>query len=113
MRGEIVAVDLETTGFDPVRDEIIEIGAVRWVNGVLTEEFTTFVDPRREIPPVITQLTGIRDEDVIGAPTVSEAVAQISSFVGKVPWIAHNISFDASFLNKRGALLSNPHIDTF
>lgn len=50
MRGEIVAVDLETTGFDPVRDEIIEIGAVRWVNGVLTEEFTTFVDPRREIP---------------------------------------------------------------
>ncbi len=113
MRGEIVAIDLETTGFDPVRDEIIEIGAVRWVDGEITEEFSTFVDPKRAIPPVITQLTGIRDEDVLGAPSVSDAVAQVSSFAGKAPFIAHNISFDASFLNKRGALLTNPHIDTF
>jgi DNA polymerase-3 subunit epsilon/ATP-dependent DNA helicase DinG len=113
MRGELFAVDLETTGFDSVQDEIIEIGAVRMIDGEIVDSFSTFVNPKRSIPQPVTLLTGIRDQDVSNAPDLRDVLPELQKFVGSSAWIAHNISFDASFLNKRGALLDNPRIDTY
>lgn len=113
MRGEIVAVDLETTGFDPSTEKIIEIGAVRMIDGEIVEEFSTLINPERSIPMTITHLTGIRNEDVLDAPSIQSVLPRLKAFVGNSAWMAHNISFDASFLNKLGILQSNPRIDTY
>jgi len=68
MRGEIVAIDLETTGLDPLNDAIVEIGLARFAEGKIIETFSTLIDPERELPAAITHLTGIRPEDLVGAP---------------------------------------------
>ena len=65
---EFVAFDIETTGLNAQTDHMTEIGAVIFSGGEIKEVFNTFVDPERHIPPDITQLTGIRDSDVAGAP---------------------------------------------
>ncbi|MCZ2099831.1 MAG: 3'-5' exonuclease [Anaerolineae bacterium] len=70
MRGELVAIDLETTGLDSTRDEIIEIGAVRFVDGAVVDEFQTLIDPGRPLPHADPSLTGIRNEDLVGAPPI-------------------------------------------
>ncbi len=113
MRGELFAVDLETTGFNPVDDEIIEVAAVRVVDGQVVDRFQSFVNPGRPIPEPISALTGIRDEDVRGAPGVNRVMPMLNAFVGGGLWIAHNVSFDHSFLRRRGALENNPRLDTF
>lgn len=113
MRGELVAVDLETTGLDPARDEIIEIGAVRLVDGEIVEEYSTLVNPGRAIPAPITHLTGIRSEDVLDAPGIQTVLPQLKSFVGRAPLLGHNITFDTSFLYRHGILRANPRIDTY
>ncbi len=113
MRGELVAVDLETTGFDPAGDKIIEIGAVRMIDGQIVDEFATLINPERPIPTNITALTGIRNEDVYNAPGIATVLPRLKAFVGKAPWMAHNISFDASFLYRQGILQANPRIDTY
>ncbi|MEP7293101.1 MAG: exonuclease domain-containing protein, partial [Chloroflexota bacterium] len=113
MRGELVAVDLETTGLDSSRDEIIEIGAVRFRDGIVIDEFSVLVDPGRPLPTLITSLTGLRDEDLIGAPKIAAVIPQLLTFVGSSPWMAHNVSFDAGFLNRQGILQNNLRIDTY
>ena len=65
-----VALDLETTGLNPDRDQIIEIGAVKISNNLIVERFTTLVNPQRAIPLRIQQLTGIRNEEVAEAPNL-------------------------------------------
>ena len=70
MTDSFVCVDLETTGLDPKRDKIIEIGAVRVERGEITEEWETFVDPGQKLPVRIVKLTGIRDGDLSGAKPV-------------------------------------------
>jgi ATP-dependent DNA helicase DinG len=113
MRGELVAIDLETTGLDPAQDAIIEIGAVRMVDGEVVEEFSTLVNPNRPIPPLVTQLTGIQTEDVAGAPQIQAVLPRLRAFAGNLPWMAHNISFDAAFLNRQGLMQNNLKIDTY
>jgi len=63
-----VALDLETTGLNPDKDAIIEVGAVKFRDGEIVEEFTTLVNPGRPIPPEITMITRITDRDVLSAP---------------------------------------------
>ena len=75
-----------------------EIGAIRFAGDRILEVFNTFVDPQRHIPPDITQLTGIRDSDVQGAPLEKEALEQFMAFVGDRPIIAHNAHFDVGFM---------------
>lgn len=108
-----VSFDLETTGLDPARDAIIEIGAVRFDEDRSLEAFSTFVDPGRKIPPFITDLTGIRDEDVVGAPGGHEAAQRLAAFVGRDPVVGHNVRFDLSFLQRFRVLQGNAAIDTF
>ncbi|MBR6352882.1 MAG: PolC-type DNA polymerase III, partial [Oscillospiraceae bacterium] len=79
-------------------DRMTEIGAVIFSGGEIREVFNTFVDPQRHIPPDITQLTGIRDSDVQGAPLEKEAMEQFMAFAGDRPLIAHNAHFDVGFM---------------
>ena len=96
-----VSVDLETTGLDSSRDAIIEIGAVRFNQERALERFSTFVNPGRKIPPFITELTGIRDDDVATAMGAHEATRRLAEFAGRDPVIGHNVGFDLAFLRRR------------
>lgn len=107
MSGMIVqtyaAIDLETTGLDPKRDKIIEIGAIRVENGVETAQFHTMVNPHREIETRTTELTGICREMVEDAPDIGDIMAGLLDFCGNLPLLGHHVIFDYSFL-KRAAV---------
>ena len=95
-----VVFDLETTGFSSVKDKIIEIGAVKVVDGRITERFSTFVNPRRPIPFEITQLTGISDQMVLDAPDIESVLPDFLKFVGDAVLVAHNAGFDVGFVEQ-------------
>jgi DNA polymerase-3 subunit epsilon/ATP-dependent DNA helicase DinG len=109
----IVALDIETTGLDPYKDAIIEIGAVRFTGKRIEDEWSTLINPGRKIPPFITQLTGINDHMVLGAPPIQKVISELGSFVGNLPILGHNIGFDLSFLRKYGLFRVNDTIDTY
>jgi ATP-dependent DNA helicase DinG len=95
-----VAVDVETTGLDPYRDEIIEVGVVRFNREEILEEWSSLVDPGCEIPPFITQLTGIRQEMVDAAPSILSLRSRLRELLGDDVVAGHNISFDMGFLEQ-------------
>lgn len=106
MTNTYVAVDLETTGLNPKHDKIIEIGAVKVVDGIIQEEFSTFVNPRRMLEPRIIELTGIMDEDLIHAPDLEEVMVSFLEFCKDLPILGHQVMFEFSFL-KRAAVNQN------
>ena len=95
-----VVFDIETTGFSAISDKIIEIGAVKVEHGVITEKFSTFVNPERPIPFKITQLTSITDDMVIGAPTIETVLPEFLEFIGDAVLVAHNAGFDVGFIEQ-------------
>ncbi len=109
----IVAIDIETTGLDSVRDAIIEIAAVRFHGDQVDATFDTLINPGRSIPPEITRLTGIRTDDVRFSPRLAEVSAEFESFVGDAVVIGHNVRFDLGFLNQRSILQNVPSMDTY
>lgn len=113
MRRIYAAVDLETTGLDPERDAILEIGAVKFRGEEVLGTWSSFVNPHRPVPYKITQLTGIADEDVQNAPPLHKVLPEVVAFVGQVPVVGHNVQFDLGFLARHGVLTSAKAIDTF
>ncbi|HET6845972.1 MAG TPA: exonuclease domain-containing protein, partial [Anaerolineales bacterium] len=109
----IVAIDIETTGLDPDRDAVIEIGAVKFHGSRIEAEWTSLVNPRRHVPEFITTLTGIDDAMLRGAPYLSDVIPALSEFVGDVAILGHNIRFDLGFLGKAMLLPPTPVIDTY
>ncbi|WP_456443583.1 helicase C-terminal domain-containing protein [Caldithrix abyssi] len=93
-----VVVDLETTGLNPEMDRIIEIGAIRFVDGKEDAVFEELIDPGIPIPPFITSLTGIRNEDVKGKPTIEEIFPRLLQFMGDAAMVGQQVNFDAAFL---------------
>ncbi|MDP2964552.1 MAG: helicase C-terminal domain-containing protein [Pelolinea sp.] len=109
----IVSLDIETTGLDPRRDAIIEIGAVSFDGEKITGTWQSLINPQRPIPTVITQLTSITNEMVINAPPIKAVIQDFADFVGDLPVVGHNISFDLSFLKVHQNFDLNPVNDTF
>ncbi len=93
-----IAFDLETTGTVAGVDQIVEIGAVRFVNGEAESVFSTLVDPLRSIPPGASAVNGISDEMVKGKPLIQTLLEPFTAFCGDDPLVAHNSSFDSQFL---------------
>ncbi len=114
--GEMVVFDLETTGLSATDCRITEIGAVRIVGGAVVETFNTFVDPETPIPPRITEITGITDEMVKGAPKEKEALTAFLRFAGDALLVAHNATFDCGFVRvgceRNGLSFPNSYLDT-
>jgi DNA polymerase-3 subunit epsilon/ATP-dependent DNA helicase DinG len=108
-----VALDVETTGLDPERDRITEVGAVRFgTDGTVIESYEQLVNPGRDIPFFIEQLTGISNETVASAPALSDVAGELRRFVGMGPVVGHNIGFDLACLAREGVVLGAPGIDT-
>jgi DNA polymerase-3 subunit epsilon len=92
-------VDVETTGLSANKNRVIEIALVKIENLKITDKLNYLINPQTYIPPFITSLTGISNDDIIGAPIFSEIVDEIISFTDNTILTAHNFSFDSSFLN--------------
>lgn len=109
-------VDIETTGLSPEECEIIEIAAVRYRNGCRDAAFSTLIRPVNRISSFITELTGITNEMVKGAPSVSEAILRFYEFAGSDMLVGYNVNFDINFLYDNllrchGICLSNDYVD--
>ena len=95
-----VVFDIETTGLSAEKNKIIEIGAVKVIDGKIVEKFSQFVNPKVPIPFEIEQLTSIKDEMVMDAPTIEEVLPRFMEFCKDAVMVAHNADFDMSFIKK-------------
>ncbi len=101
--GSFVVFDIETTGFSPVKNRIIEIGAVRVEQGAITGRYSVFVNPDVPIPFEIEKLTGINDEMVVDAPPIETILPEFLKFCEGAVLVAHNANFDMSFILENAA----------
>lgn len=109
---KFICLDIETTGFDPQTNSILEIAAVKYdLNGNL-ETFHTFINYTQSIPALIKKLTSITEKDVENAPILESQIPLLEEFCQDLPIMGHNIEFDLNFLNANGANLNNPKLDT-
>jgi len=95
-----VVIDLETTGFNPERAEVIDIAAVRVEGGIITDRFSSLVYPGFFIPDRIKELTGITNAMLIGQPRIEEVFPQFLKFIGDSILVGHFIEQDIRFLDK-------------
>lgn len=114
---EFVVLDIETTGFSPIGDDIIEVGAVRFKNGQTGESFQRFIRPSKPIPPEVQKLTNISPDMVADAPLPAVALREFFDFIGDSIIVAHNAQFDYSFLRYHRMKhlreeFNNPVLDT-
>lgn len=93
-----VVFDLETTGLSEIKNEIIEIGAVRFETNKPVEKFHTFIKPKKKITSRITSINGITNEMVENCPTIEEVLPKFIDFIGEDVLIAHNSDFDMKFI---------------
>jgi DNA polymerase III epsilon subunit family exonuclease len=92
------ALDFETTGINPVLDRIIEIGMVRFTMDRVLDTFSTFINPRRDIPEGAVRIHGITGDMVKDAPPISSMLERVESFIGGSPLVIQNPRFDLAFL---------------
>lgn len=115
---EFVVLDIETTGFSPAKGgRIIEIGAVKVVDGKVVDTFSTFVNPQLKIPKKITELTSITNEMVETAPVIGKVLLDFKEFLGDRVVVAHNALFDwnrflVDAFAKVGVIVTNEVVDT-
>ena len=106
MLNSYVALDIETTGLNPAKDSIIEVGAIRIENGTVTDMLSTLVNPGYHIPDRITDITGIDDDMVKDADTIEKVFPRLLEFLGKdCVIVAHNANFDVGFLKQNAKAL--------
>lgn len=107
-----VVIDLETTGLDPKNDRIIEVAAITFRGNDILDEFTTLVNPHRDLPAYITDLTGITQEMVDEAPGMFGLRARLRAILGDHVLVGHNVGFDLGFLQAERLGSSNKRLDT-
>ena len=109
LEGDYVVFDLETTGFSPVENRIIEIGAVKVSGGKITDRFSEFVNPRVPIPLRIENLTSISDAMVADAEPIEKILPRFLKFSEGCVLVAHNSAFDVSFIEENCERLGYAH----
>ena len=115
---DYVVFDLETTGISPYKDRVVEISAVKVVGGVVTDEFTSLVNPGMHIPAQASAVNGITDDMVADAPSFEPVLKAFMDFAGDMVLVGHNIhSFDMKFICRDsevffGQTVGNNYIDT-
>ncbi|NLB42049.1 MAG: PolC-type DNA polymerase III [Clostridiales bacterium] len=111
-----VVLDIETTGLDSVKNEIIEIGAVKIKGREVIDSFQSFVKPERPVPVNITELTGINQDMVSDAPSIQTVLPDFLAFCGDAVLVAHNAPFDLGFIREKarhlGLKINQPIVDT-
>ncbi len=114
LEDDVVVLDTETTGLNFSECQLTEIAAARLRGRQIVDTFRTFVNPGMPIPKNIVELTHITDADVAGAPSPAEAVARLAEFVGGAPVLAHNATFDRTFVERvpGGREVSEMWVDT-
>lgn len=100
MINSYIAIDLEMTGLNPKYDKIIEIGAVKVVNGIQTDTFSTFVNPGRILDANIAELTNISEDELKHAPDISSVIGKLVEFCADYPLVGHHIITDYSFIKQ-------------
>ncbi len=108
-----IAIDLETTGLEPSKAQIIEVAAVKFRNGKEIGKFSSLVNPGRKIPFIVTDITGISDADVANAPAFDSIRDELSEFIGENPIVGHNVAFDLGFLKAYGLDFGASVFDTW
>ena len=107
-----VAIDIETTGLNSVKDSIIEVATITFEDANILDEYSSLVNPEREIPELITNITGITDEMVADAPTMFSIRSRLRPKLGDHVLVGHNVEFDLSFLREERLALGNHRVDT-
>ncbi len=107
-----VSLDIETTGFNPEKDQIIEFAAVKFTENEVTDTYQSLINPEQPVPPLISHMTGISDDLLKDSPTLDKVSEEIIRFIGSSPIVGHNIEFDVTFLNQKGLPLKNDLYDT-
>lgn len=105
MTDTYICIDLETTGLNPKMDKIIEIGAVKVIDGKVTDTFSALVNPGRILEERVSELTGITNDKLENAPYIEDILPALEDFLEDLPLLGHRILFDYSFLKK--AMVTN------
>lgn len=111
LSGTFVVLDLETTGLDYKLDRILEIGAVKLVDGIPTDEFQALVNPEVPLREANIAIHGITPLMVADAPPIAEVLPRFLAWAGDAPWVAHNALFDFNFLNQNALALGLGALD--
>lgn len=98
LRQDLIFVDLETTGFNPDSDRIIEVGVVRIRDGEIVDQFNSLVNPEMQIGAHIKAITGIKSHQLIKAPTFREIIPRMMQILNNGIFVAHNVDFDYGFV---------------
>ena len=113
---EFIVFDIETTGLSSRNDKITEIGAVKIKDGEIVDNYSSLINPERDIPEKIIKMTGITDEMVKDKPTVETILPEFLKFIGDRPVVAHNADFDIAFIRENmkriDKAFTNTTIDT-
>ena len=94
-----IIFDTETTGLKDQFDQIIEIGALKYIDNELVEEYDVLINPKIDIPEIITSITGITNDMVEHEKTIEQVLPEFIDFIGDLPVICHNAPFDIGFIN--------------
>jgi len=103
MCNSYVVFDIETTGFSAANHKITEIGAVKIVDGIITDEYHQLINPEVPVPLRITEITGITDDLLAEQPTINETLQLFFAFCKDCTLVAHNAGFDMSFIRFNAA----------
>lgn len=108
---DYIVFDIETSGLNPVKDKIIEIGAVKYIDNKKVDEFNYLIDPKIKLQKIITDVTGLTDDDLVNKPSIKEVLPKFIDFIKDYPVIGHNVSFDIDFINYNLKLLHYSELD--
>ncbi len=108
-----VAIDIEATGPDPAKDQIIDIALIVFERDGIVEEYSTAIKPTRSVSLDIMQLTGMNEQDLAAGIPIAEALPEVKRLIGSLPVVGHSVMFDMAYLQSAGLRLANRQFDTY